>query len=269
MHRILILTARLALAGISRALTIAAFVLTLMGSGAGAACINLQQGSGLTLEGVLTYRIFPGPPNYEDVRRGDTPEPAYIVKLDSPICITGDDFVDSNTKIDNVQVYPEDQGAGNGQAFRDLRRLVGQRVQVEGKSAFGAHTAHHKAPLMLPITRVAVATDPTDAYGTPMTTVRAFYLALAAGSGSEAARFVVAEKRAAGPLSADAITRFYGNLAEPLSLIGVERMAADEYRVRYAFVARGGKRCDGVSMVRTRQVRGENLIELIKSLSGC
>lgn len=258
---------RLGRAGL--AFAVAVLMLPATGSGAGAACINLQQGGSLALEGVLTYRIFPGPPNYADVRRGDTPEPAYIVKLDSPICIAGDDFVDANTKIDNVQVYPEDQEAGNGQMFRDLQRLVGRRVQVEGKSAFGAHTAHHKAPLMLPITRVAVAADPTDAYGTPMTTVRAFYLALAAGSGSEAARFVVPEKRASGPLSADAMTRFYGNLAEPLRLIDVERLAADEYRVRYAFVARGGKRCDGVSMVRTRQVQRDNLIESIRSLSGC
>jgi len=271
MNRIFrILIARAAQTRFPRATTIAALALLITGGGdVSAACINVQPNGSLTLEGTLTYRIFAGPPNYENVRRGDTPEPSYILKLDRPICVAGDDFIESDVKIDLVQVYPDDTATRNGQVFKDLQRLVGQRVQVDGKSAFGAHTGHHHAPLLLPITRVVAASDPTDAYGTAMTTVKAFYLALAAGSGSEAARFVIPEKRSFGPLSANAITRFYGDLAEPLSLIDVEPVTADEYRVRYTFVARGLPRCEGVAIVRTRQIRGENLIESIRSQTGC
>ena len=102
-----------------------------------------------------------------------------------------------------------------------------------------------------------------------MTTVQAFYLALAAGNGDEAAGFVVQQKRAIGPLSASALTGFYSNLVEPLSLIDVVRIRPDEYRVRYTFIARGPRRCDGAAIVRTTQVAGANLIASIKALNGC
>jgi hypothetical protein len=51
-----------------------------------AACIDLKQANKLSFEGMLNYRIFAGPPNYEDVRKGDTPEPTYILTLTEPIC---------------------------------------------------------------------------------------------------------------------------------------------------------------------------------------
>ena len=228
-----------------------------------------NQTGGLAFEGTLTFHIFGGPPYYGGVRLGDTPEPTYILKLDDPICVTGDEFVDPNTAIERIQIYPEDTATEDRELSRDLRRLVGQRVRVEGNSAFGAHTGHHHAPLLLPITRIKSAADPTEAYGTAMTTVQAFYLALAAGNGDEAASFLIPEKRASGPLSANAITNFYLNLEEPLTLIEVAPIRSDEFRVRYTFVARAPRRCNGVAIVRTTQIRGENLIASIKALNGC
>src|SRR3984893_12402491 len=58
-----------------------------------AACINVKEASSLSFQGALAYRIFAGPPNYEDVRKGDTPEPAYILTLDAPVCVEGDEFL--------------------------------------------------------------------------------------------------------------------------------------------------------------------------------
>ena len=117
-----------------------------------AACIDLKQTDTLSFEGTLNYRIFPGPPNYEDVRKGDTPEPTYILKLEEPICATGDEFVDQNVKFDRIQIFPESGKAGQA-LWRDLRGLIGQRVVVAGTGAFGSHTGHHHAALMLPIER--------------------------------------------------------------------------------------------------------------------
>ena len=76
-------------------------------SPAGAACLDLQQGGTVTFGGTLTYHVFAGPPNFEDVRRGDTPEPSYILQLDDPICATGDDFLEPKEKIDRIQVFPD------------------------------------------------------------------------------------------------------------------------------------------------------------------
>jgi hypothetical protein len=89
-------------------------------SSANASCINLKQKDPLSFQATLNYRIFPGSPNYEDVRKGDTPEPTYILKLDNPICATGDEFVDQNTKP--LRRYGEIFGAllGNESLLRVL-----------------------------------------------------------------------------------------------------------------------------------------------------
>lgn len=104
-------------------------------------------------------------------------------------------------------------------------------------------------------------------------TVQAFYTALAAGDGDAAARLVIPEKRQSGTFSARAMTRFYGKLAEPLSLIGVETIAPNEFRARYTYSASSSssssRRCDGVAIVRTTNRNGLNLIESIKALNGC
>jgi hypothetical protein len=134
-----------------------------------------------------------------------------------------------------------------------------------GLHPLAPNTGHHHAPLMLPITRIALASVPTQSYGTAMTTVQAFYAALSAGNGEEAAKFVIPKKRSSGPLSATAISKFYGNLPEPLTLVDVVATRSGEYRVRYRYVASGPRRCDGESIVRTTQVSGSNLIESINA----
>jgi hypothetical protein len=238
-------------------------------SEARSACLNVQSKDPVALAGTLSFHIFGGPPYNGGVAKGDTPEPTYTLKLDEPICIEGYDFLESGTKVDRVQVYPDydvDQAAA---IFAKLRGLVGARVKVQGKSAFGAHTGHHHAPLMLPINAVYQVTDSTEAYGTAVTTVQAFYLALGAGRGEEAVRFVVPEKRRSGPFSAEAITKFYGSLVKPLTVSDVAAVSENEYRVRYTFVAPRAKRCDGEALVRTVRLRDENLIYSIKALNGC
>src|SRR5215470_1976884 len=239
-----------------------------LNASANAACIDLKQKGSLSFQGTLNYRIFPGPPNYEDVRKGDTPEPTYILKLQELICATGDESVDPNTKFDRIQIFPESDKAAQA-LWRDLRGFIGQRVLVAGTGAFGRHTGHHHAPLMLPIVSISAPFDPTKSHGTSMTTVQGFYLALGAGNGEEAAKFVVPEKRSSGPLSAIAISNFYSNLVEPLTLIDVVPTRPDEYRVRYTYVAPSRGRCDGEALVRTTKLNGLNLIDSIKAVSGC
>ena len=125
---------------------------------ANAACIDLKQTAGFSFEGTLSYGIFAGPPNYEDVRKGDAPEPTYILKLDAPICASGDEHLNPEQRFDKIQVYPAKSGTVVRFLSGDLRRFVGKRVTVEGNSPFGAHTGHHHAPLLLPITKIAIPT---------------------------------------------------------------------------------------------------------------
>jgi len=238
-------------------------------SSANAACIDLKQKSGFSFEGTVSYGIFAGPPNYQDVRKGDAPEAAYLLKLDAPICATGDEFLKPEQRFDRIELYPADAGPAGRALARELRRLVGKRVVVEGNSAFGAHTGHHHGALLLPTTKVEVPFDPTKGYGTAMTTVQAFYLALGAGSGDEASKFVVPEKRSSGTFSSTVITNFYSKLVFPLTLIDIVPINANEYRVRYSYVAPVTGRCNGESVVRTTKRDGMNLIESIRAVSDC
>ena len=124
-----------------------------------ASCIELKQARSFRFEGVLTRRIFPGPPNYENVRKGDRPEPAYILRLQKPVCLAGDDFINPNRQVDRVQIFPDDLGEAKP-LWEALRKLIGKSVVVEGTKPFGAHTGHHHAPLLLPITKIAIASRP-------------------------------------------------------------------------------------------------------------
>jgi len=122
-------------------------------------CVDLKASQTVQLKGTLTYKMFAGPPNYEDVRKGDRPEPSYILKLQKPICIVGDEFIEPDKLIDRVQIFPGYESKDNKTLFRELRRSVGKAVVVQGNSPFGAHTGHHHAPLLLPITKIMIASE--------------------------------------------------------------------------------------------------------------
>jgi hypothetical protein len=119
------------------------------------ACVDVAQGGNLSFSGTLTYRIFAGLPNYEDVRHGDAPEPRYILKLDTRICVKGDEFLRPSINIDRIQVSPDEA------LLKEFRRMVGKRVLIEGRDFLGAHTGHHHAPLMM----AASSIKPAPAYG--------------------------------------------------------------------------------------------------------
>lgn len=252
----------IALASVTRALMLSAMCLA--SQAAVAACLDMKQDISRTFEGTLSFRVFGGPPFNGGVNKGDTPEPTYILKLDKAVCVDGSDFNDPVDKADEVQVFPADEN--QAALFKSLRRLVGRKVRVEGKSAFTAHTGHHHAPLLLPIATIVETSDPREAEGGGMAAVQGFYLALAEGNGKEAARFLVPEKRTSGPLSPSAMTRFYSDLDEMLALTEVRRSGPDEFRVTYAYASQGDRRCDGDAVVRTN---GQGLISSIKPLNGC
>jgi len=123
---------------------------------ANAACIDVKQTDRLSFQGTLSHKIFPGPPNFEDLRKGDAREPAHILTLDAPACAVGDDFLNASESFDRIQLLPND-ARPDPALSRTLRRLVGKRVSVQGASAFGAHTGHHHAPLLVSVKNITAA----------------------------------------------------------------------------------------------------------------
>jgi hypothetical protein len=227
-----------------------------------AECFDLTKAEPHELTGVLSYRIFPGPPGYQDVQKGDTPEPGYILTLAENICLTGDDFADPETMFNEVQLVPTEQTTTLMNAMQD------KAVTVTLEGPMAAETGHHHRPLVAWVTSIVADKDPTADYGTAATTVRAFYAALAAGNGATAANFVIAEKRKKGPLSAKKLTQSYGHLTQPLKLLDVTPNGQNRYLVHYQFTSRKGV-CDGKADVTTVSRAGSNFIKAIKALNGC
>ena len=237
---------------------------------ANADCVDVQNPGNLAFEGTLTFQVFP--PSLPTLARyQDVMDPSYILKLEKPICIIGDAFVAAGNSIDRIELLSD----ASDLLPHSFRKLVGLHVVVTGEGVIGAHTTHQHAPLLMLATDITAATStdgyggPTDVEGSAMTTVQGFYVALAAGDGKEAAKFVSPGKRRSGSLSASRLTSVYGGLVEPLALLEIVPLRADEYRVRYTFIPRRSGRCEGAAIVHTKKIDGADLIASIKPINGC
>ncbi len=235
---------------------------TLLASNAQAACYDVSKKEPSSFIGHLTHRIFAGPPNFEDVQKGDTPEPGYVLKLDRPICIVGDEFADPSNMFDEVQLVPTESTEKEMAKFRD------SDVYVDVTDPMPAMTGHHHRPLLAWVKSVSSARDITASYGTAATTIEAFYAALHSGDGALASSYVVPEKTHKGAFSSKAPTSFYGSLSEPITLIDVSRVSDNRFSVRYRF-RNGAKACDGSATVTTANRGGRDYISGIHAENGC
>lgn len=214
------------------------------------------------MDGTLLYKILPGSPEFSDVAKGDEPEPTYLLELDHDICITGDsEFADPRERFSIIHLL------GDGHE-KILNRLINQRVHINIAESFAAHTGHHHAPLVVRLENISPDLTVRDEGGSAIVIVRGFYLALRDGSGEEASQFIVPERRNTGPFSSGAMSRFYGNLKEPLQLIDVRDLGPSTYTAHYRYQANSSV-CHGRAEVTTTQRDGRNYILRIRALDGC
>lgn len=75
-------------------------------------------------------------------------EQAYILQLRSPACLEGADAYDKVEKTQRIHVFSMDEAMR-----KRMRGLVGKNVRVTG-DAFGEHTAHHHAPIVLNVSKI-------------------------------------------------------------------------------------------------------------------
>ena len=104
------------------------------------------------LKGVLVRKSYPGPPNYQDITKGDQSETFWLLNLVQPICVNTDNHdPELNPARKNVRsiqlVLP------NSRYYREHADLVGQKVLAIG-TLFGEHTAHHHTAVLLTVSSI-------------------------------------------------------------------------------------------------------------------
>lgn len=115
-----------------------------------AACLSYEP-SVVKLEGTLTKKTFPGPPNYESVLKGDRPEAYWMLNLERPVCVDQDPTdADVNGAQKNVRIV---QLVVDPKVYQANAGLIGTRVVVTGR-LFGAITGHHHTPVLLTVATI-------------------------------------------------------------------------------------------------------------------
>lgn len=129
------------------------------------------------------------------------------------------------------------------------------------------------APAVVPAPAPAPGSAPNSTMVPPPAAaedvVRAFYAAAGAADGARANAYLVAEKRNHGPYEVRAMSDFYGAMSEPLRLLDAKEIMQGLVRVRYHYVHRSGRRCDGTADVTVVPSEGGLLIERIRAFNGC
>ena len=99
--------------------------------------------------GTIRNETFPGPPNYEDISKGDEPEDYWILKLRAPIDVAKDpNYPDGNRAEKNVRnvqlVFCEEK------SYADYRKYLDKTVVVTG-TLFHQVTVYHKTTLLIDV----------------------------------------------------------------------------------------------------------------------
>ena len=108
----------------------------------------------VSLKGTLRSQTFPGPPNYQSIKRGDAKETATILTLVTRVCTKGDDpqgFDVTETGLREVQLV-----VTRDAHWKIIRRLMGKRAVVTG-TLFNAHTGHHRAKVLIDVSAIRPA----------------------------------------------------------------------------------------------------------------
>lgn len=97
----------------------------------------------VTLKGTLSTKVVPGPPGYVSAAKGDLPETIILLKLVDEICVLSDGSsyynVRSHTRVGEVQLELP---------LLEAKKFEGKQVRATG-SLYGAHTGHHRTPVVL------------------------------------------------------------------------------------------------------------------------
>jgi hypothetical protein len=105
----------------------------------------LTYASRVFVTGTLTRQVFPGPPNYESIARGDTQEIYYVLRFDRPTCVDQDP---TDSQLPGIKKLTEMQLVLTHEQYLQLEGKIGRKIGLSG-TLFPAETGHHHTPVLL------------------------------------------------------------------------------------------------------------------------
>lgn len=117
-------------------------------------CLNYEPDV-IQLEGELYKKSFPGPPNYEDIKKGDEEEIYWLIKTAKPFCVNKSSYVEG----DELHGLSEVQLVVDGLNFYNSKRhLLGKKVILSG-TLFPQITGHHKTAVLITVEKLEKANE--------------------------------------------------------------------------------------------------------------
>jgi hypothetical protein len=120
----------------------------------GPGCLSYEPAV-VKVTGTIISRTYPGPPEYESIRRGDEPETYWLLALPRPVCVNQGDpeelTDDAKKNVRYIQLVFSSE-----KFYRTYRRLLGKRVVATG-TLYGKFNAHHKTPVLLEVNTLTKA----------------------------------------------------------------------------------------------------------------
>jgi hypothetical protein len=110
-------------------------------------CLNYEPQK-VQLVGQLYEKSFPGPPNYEDINKGDEEEICWLIKTTKEFCVNEGDpdygsEVHHQSEVQLVMTSAFD-------FYETKKSLLGQKVAVQG-TLFPKMTGHHKTEVLITV----------------------------------------------------------------------------------------------------------------------
>lgn len=110
----------------------------------------LKDGENVAFTGKISRETFPGPPNYESIDDGDTPETYWILTINSPKCVVAES-IDDGSLYEVAKSTTRFQLAFDDPAiYKQQKTLVEKNASVTGQ-LFVGHTGHHHTKALISV----------------------------------------------------------------------------------------------------------------------
>jgi hypothetical protein len=119
-------------------------------------CLNFEPEK-VQLTGLLYSKSFPGPPNYEDIKKGDKVEIYWLIKTIKDFCVndTKDNWAGKLLNQSEVQlvIMP-----AIFDLYKTKKSLIGKNVIVKG-TLFPQMSGHHKTNVLITVESLEKANE--------------------------------------------------------------------------------------------------------------